>query len=82
MIGFCYVYMLESEVKPGSHYVGLTDDLKVRLSDHNAGRVPHTSSLRPWRIKTAVAFTDRKRAAAFERYLKSASGRAFAKKHF
>ena len=74
--------MLESESRAGSHYVGLTDDLKLRLSDHNAGRVPHTRNFRPWRIKTAVAFTDRQRAAAFERYLKSASGRAFAKKHF
>ena len=82
MTGFCYVYMLESETHPGSHYVGLTDDLKVRLSDHNGGRVPHTHGLRPWRIKTAVAFTDRKRAAAFESDLKSASGRAFAKRHF
>jgi hypothetical protein len=34
----------------------------------------------PWRIKTAMAFTDRKKALDFEAYLKSASGRAFAKK--
>jgi putative endonuclease len=31
-------------------------------------------------IKTAVAFRDPQRAAAFERYLKSPSGRAFASK--
>lgn len=79
---FSYVYMLQSQLRPDAHYVGLTDDLKCRLSDHNAGRVSHSSKLRPWRIKTAVAFTDRSRAAEFERYLKSASGRAFAKKHF
>jgi len=30
-------------------------------------------------IKTYVAFADRNRAFAFEKYLKSASGRAFAK---
>jgi hypothetical protein len=36
--------------------------------------------LAPWRIKTALAFRDRKRADAFEKYLKTASGRAFAKK--
>ena len=46
----------------------------------NAGEVAHTSKFRPWRIKTAVAFTDRQRAGEFERYLKTASGRAFAKK--
>jgi hypothetical protein len=32
------------------------------------------------RIKTAIAFTDKARAIDFERYLKSSSGRAFAKK--
>jgi putative endonuclease len=32
-------------------------------------------------LKIYVAFVDRGRAAEFERYLKSASGRAFAKKH-
>ncbi|RLC11429.1 MAG: GIY-YIG nuclease family protein, partial [Deltaproteobacteria bacterium] len=35
---------------------------------------------RPWRIKTAIAFTDRAKALDFEKYLKSPSGRAFAKK--
>lgn len=79
---FCYVYMLRSEVEPERHYVGLTDDLRSRLSVHNDGSVAHTSRFRPWAIVTAVAFTDRQRAAAFERYLKSGSGRAFAKRHF
>ncbi len=82
MSGFCYVYMLQSEIQPDRHYIGLTDDLRARLAVHNKGSVPHTGKFRPWRIKTAVAFTDRPRAAAFERYLKTASGRAFAKKHF
>jgi hypothetical protein len=35
---------------------------------------------KPWRIKTYVAFSDEKRAVAFEKYLKSGSGRAFANK--
>jgi predicted GIY-YIG superfamily endonuclease len=53
----------------------------ARLAKHNAGEVPHTSKFGPWRIKTYVAFSDEKRAIAFENYLKSGSGRAFAKKH-
>lgn len=79
---FWYVYILESKIE-GDHfyYVGLTEDLKARLAKHNAGEVPHTSKFKPWRIKTAIAFTEPDRAAAFERYLKSGSGRAFAKKH-
>ena len=80
MTGFFYVYILQSESDPSRYYVGLTEDLSVRLARHNAGGVPHTAKYRPWRIKTAVAFRDRERAADFERYLKSPSGRAFAKK--
>jgi predicted GIY-YIG superfamily endonuclease len=60
--------------------VGITDDLRARLAKHNAGEVPHTSKCRPWRIKTYIAFRDEKQAIAFERYLKSASGRAFSRK--
>jgi predicted GIY-YIG superfamily endonuclease len=77
---FSYVYILQSISDPERFYVGLTDDLSLRLRKHNNGGVPHTMKHRPWKIKTAVAFTDRERAADFERYLKSASGRAFAKK--
>ncbi len=80
LLKFFYVYILQSGPARESFYVGFTEDLKARLKVHNAGQVPHTSKFLPWRIKTAIAFTDRQRAAEFERYLKSASGRAFAKK--
>jgi predicted GIY-YIG superfamily endonuclease len=80
MNDFCYVYILESKTTPGHFYVGLTDELGARLAKHNAGGVPHTARWKPWRIKSAIAFTDRERAAAFETYLKTGSGRAFSKK--
>jgi putative endonuclease len=74
-----YVYILESH--DSEHfYIGITDDLRARLAKHNAGEVAHTSKYRPWRLKTYVAFSDEKQAFEFEKYLKSASGRAFAKK--
>ena len=75
-----YVYILRSVKNPERHYVGITGDLRGRLQKHNAGEVPHTSKYSPWTIKTYVAFADEERAMAFEEYLKSASGRAFAKK--
>ena len=81
MFGFYYVYILETVEEPRSYYVGLTQDLAERLRYHNAGRVSHTSKRLPWRVATALAFRDRRRAVAFERYLKSSSGRAFARKH-
>ncbi len=78
--GFFYVYILTTEKEPNHFYTGFTEDLPARLAHHNSGGDPHTAKYRPWRIKTAIAFTEREQSLAFERYLKSASGRAFAKK--
>jgi predicted GIY-YIG superfamily endonuclease len=75
-----YVYILQAEADPERFYTGLTDDLRARLRKHNAGAVSHTAKFGPWRIKTYIAFADLSQAVAFERYLKSPSGRAFAKK--
>jgi putative endonuclease len=82
MAEFQYVYILVSRSKTVRHYTGLTSDLDRRLRNHNAGQVPHTAKHRPWRIETAIAFRSRRKARNFEAYLKSHSGRAFAKKHF
>ena len=79
MAKFFYVYILQNEIEVGRFYTGLTDHLRKRLKSHNSGRVIHTTKWRPWRLKTYVAFSDRRRAAQLERYLKSASGRAFAR---
>ena len=82
MEGFHYVYVLVSKKDPNRHYIGLTDDLESRLKAHNWGQVPYTSKYRPWKIETAIAFRSHQKAIAFEKYLKSHSGRAFASKHF
>jgi predicted GIY-YIG superfamily endonuclease len=75
-----YVYILRSLAEVGRYYVGATDDLRARLKKHNARGVPHTSKFAPWAIKSYVTFEDEQRAFAFEKYLKSGSGRAFAQK--
>ena len=77
-----YVYILQSLSYPERFYDGITEDLKFRLKKHNAGEVSHTAKYKPWTIKNYFAFEDHEKAYAFERYLKSGSGRAFAKKHF
>ena len=64
------------------HYAGVTHDLQERLAMHNAGHVPHTSKFAPWYIETAIAFRDKEKAFAYERYLKTGAGRAYAVKHF
>ena len=75
-----YVYILRSLEDRERYYVGSTSDLRSRLKKHNAGDVSHTSKYAPWEIKTYLAFSDEKRAFAFEKYLKSPSGRSFSKK--
>ncbi len=77
-----YVYLIESLSISGQRYVGITADLKRRLQEHNAGKSAHTSKYLPWRLVTYIAFSDRTKAEAFERYLKSGSGHAFAAKRF
>ncbi len=77
---FYYVYILVSEAGETRHYTGLTENLESRVKAHNNGQVPHTSKYRPWKIETAIAFRSCEKAVKFEKYLKSHSGRAFAKK--
>ena len=75
-----YVYLLRSIPDPYQTYIGYTEDLKTRLSAHNHGQSPHTSKFKPWEIITYIAFKDKSKALAFEKYLKSHSGKAFANK--
>jgi len=77
-----FVNVLRNADQNPQFYVGLTSDVKARLPDHNMGRCPHTASRRPWQLHVVIEFSDEQRAVRFERYLKSGSGRAFAKRHF
>ncbi|MHC4783600.1 MAG: GIY-YIG nuclease family protein [Planctomycetota bacterium] len=77
-----YVYILRSLTDPERHYTGMTENLDERLKKHNAAQCKHTSKDIPWQIETAISFRNKDKAAAFEKYLKSHSGRAFAKRHF
>jgi putative endonuclease len=77
-----FVYVLESAPKPDRHYIGLTSDVPARLEAHNEAGSLHTAKHRPWKLLVAMEFTDENRAARFERYLKTGSGRAFARRHF
>ena len=77
-----FVYVLRRDGENPDFYVGVTSIVVARVSAHNAGRCPHTSSRGPWLLVMALEFADEARALSFERYLKSGSGRAFAKRHF
>ena len=76
------VYILRSEADPSRHYVGITNDLAARLEWHNHGPSGHTVTGRPWHLVVSIEFRTERSAVRFEKYLKSGSGRAFAKRHF
>jgi len=75
-----FVYIIQSEKYPTRFYTGFTTDVEKRLEAHNNGQSTHTSKFKPWRLKTYLAFSDKEQALKFERYSKTPSGRAFAKK--
>lgn len=77
-----FVYILRSDKNPDRHYVGLTSDVTRRLVWHNSAPSGVTVNHRPWSVVVAFEFADAKTAGRFERYLKTGSGRAFAKRHF
>jgi len=76
-----FVYFLRSE-KDNRPYVGVTRDVLQRLATHNSGGSLYTAPHRPWRLVVSLEFATEQSALNFERYLKSGSGRAFAKRHF
>jgi predicted GIY-YIG superfamily endonuclease len=76
------VYALQSIPQPDHFYVGMTTDMEARFRQHNSPGDKHTSKYQPWQLTTTVSFTDETKARRFEAYLKTGSGRAFAKRHF
>lgn len=77
-----FVYVMVSAIDPERHYVGLTSNVTTRLAVHNSGGSQHTAQHRPWRLIVSLEFAIRASAIAFEKYLKTGAGRAFAKRHF
>lgn len=77
-----YVYLINSLNSPKVFYIGYTTNIKQRLETHNSGGSVHTAKDRPWELIICMAFKNADCAKQFEKYLKTQSGRAFAKKRF
>jgi len=76
-----YVYILRSKSDLSRHYVGYTADLKRRIKEHHSATQGFTAECGDWELHWYCAFQDETAARAFEKYLKSGSGRAFSKRH-
>ena len=75
-----YAYRIQSVRFPEHGYAGFTKDLRNRLRQHHAGQNPSAAPYRPWRVVLYAAFETEETARAFEQYLKTGSGKAFAGK--
>ncbi len=76
-----FVYILMSDQDKRT-YVGFSDNVERRLTQHNAGQVTATKHRRPLKIFHLEEFPTMKEAKARELWWKSGSGRSELKKLF
>ena len=75
------VYLLKSLVVNKS-YVGFTNNLPLRLKQHNNGKSRYTNLYKPWEVIYTENYITLEEARKREKYLKTAAGRKFLKKVF
>ncbi len=71
-----YAYVLKSEVN-GCFYKGSTQNIEIRIVQHNAGLVSYTKRYLPWRLVYFEVFEFRSEAMAREKFFKTGKGRNF-----
>ena len=76
---FYYVYVLKSK-KDKRHYVGYTENLKLRFEQHCKGLVESTKNRRPLILIYYEACLSQKDATKREKYLKTHYGKMFIKR--
>jgi len=73
-----YTYVIQSE-KDGKFSTGFTGDLRIRLNEHNTGKVPSTKNRGPFRIIYYEACINEQDATAREKYLTTGMGKRYLK---
>ena len=74
-----YVYILQSQ-KDKRLYIGYSANLKLRIIEHNQGKVIATKNRRPLVLIGYEAYLNKKDAMDREKYFKSGTGREFLKR--
>ncbi|NOX18437.1 MAG: GIY-YIG nuclease family protein [Chlorobi bacterium] len=75
-----FTYVIKSA--EGLHYTGMTEDLELRLKQHNDKSLSFwTKRGSDWKIIFSKCFNTKRDALAFEKRLKSGVGRDFLKKN-
>lgn len=73
------VYVLRSQ-KDDYNYVGCTNNLKRRMSEHENGKVPSTKKRRPLHMIYAEYYLNQQDAFAREQFLKTGWGKNYLKR--
>jgi putative endonuclease len=73
-----YAYILISE-KTGRRYFGSCNDLEIRLSYHNAGKVRSTKAYKPYKVHYFEVFENKTEARKRELFFKSVDGYRYLK---
>ncbi|MBX7151804.1 GIY-YIG nuclease family protein [bacterium] len=76
-----FVYVLWSD-KLNKRYIGMTDNIDRRVSQHNSGGNQSTKNGRPWIIIFTESFEAKTEAASREKYLKLGIGREWLDKNY
>jgi len=76
-----YIYVLKSQ-SANKSYVGMTNNLRRRLDEHNSGKHFYTKRHMPWTMIYNERYDNLVEARIREKYLKTVSGRRFLKKLF
>ena len=71
-----YCYILYSD-KTDKYYVGQTEDIQNRLTQHNSGRNKSTKSGLPWVVKYTEEFLTKAEAAKREIEIKNKKSRKY-----
>ena len=74
-----YVYILKSIIDKNL-YIGSTNNILRRLTEHNSGKVDSTKSRVPFNLEAYIAVKDQAKAIELDQYLKTGSGRALLQK--
>lgn len=75
---FYYIYILLSELD-GKYYTGYTKNLKLRLQEHNSGKVESTKYRQPLTLIYFEGCLNQQDATHREKYLKTHYGKMFIK---
>jgi len=69
-----YVYILQSK-KDGNYYIGYSEDLRRRMSEHSLGKVESTKHRHPLKLLCYEAYNTKSEASRREKFLKSSDGK-------